>query len=271
MPRGTVALEPLVAAMTAFVDPWRIPDLAPTGLQVRGAAADVPVIVRRVALAVSATSEAIRAAAAWDADLLLTHHGMFWGTTRPGYDPATDPARPYDLARVDLLRASGLSLASYHLPLDAHAEVGNNVEVARRLGLRVVASDLGGWPGTTAPLGIRAEPPAPLSAAGLGERARAVFDAEPVVVSGKPEGIERIGILVGGATRQLYEAIDLGLDAYVTGEGELWSYDLALQAGITLVVVGHHRSERYGIIALGAWLDRRFGLETRFFDEPNPF
>lgn len=271
MPRETVALEPLVAAMTAFVDPWGIPDLAPTGLQVRGMDGGIPVVVRRVALAVSATSGVIRSAAAWEADLLLTHHGMFWGTTRSGYDPTTDPARPYDLARVHLLKSNRLSLASYHLPLDAHAEVGNNVEVARRLGLRVVASDLGSWPGTTAALGIRGTPPVPLSAVELGRRVASAFDVDPILVPGKTDGIERIGIMVGGAARQLYETIDLGLDAYITGEGEVWSYDLALEAGITLVAMGHHRSERYGIIALGAWVHRRFGLETRFFDEPNPF
>lgn len=270
MPRGTVPLDELIGATTAFVDPWDIHDLAPTGLQVRDGPDDVPVPVRRVALAVSTTTGVIRAAADWGAELLLCHHGMFWGTTREDYDPATDTARPYDLARVELLQTLGLSLAAYHLPLDAHAEVGNNVELARRLGLTVVASDLGSWPGTRAALGVRAAT-APISADELGRRVATAFDVSPIVIAGKPEGISQIGIVSGGATRMIHDVIDLGLDAYLTGEGEVWSYDLALDAGVTLVVMGHHRSERYGVQALGAWLGRRFGLETRFFDEPNPF
>ena len=271
MARGTVPLDALIEATTAFVDPWRIHDLAPTGLQVRGVPEGVPVTVRRVALAVSTTAGVIRTAADWGAELLLCHHGMFWGTTRESYDPATDPARSYDLGRVDLLRSLGLSLAAYHLPLDAHAEVGNNVELARRIGMTVVGSDLGGWPGTRASLGVRAAPMTPISAEELARRVATAFGVDPIVVAGKPDGIERIGIVSGGATRMLHDVIDLGLDAYLTGEAEVWSWDLALDAGITLVVIGHHRSERYGVQALGGWLGRRFGLETRFFDEPNPF
>ena len=271
MPQGMVPLEQLIAATTAFVDPWRIHDLAPTGLQVRGRPETEPIPVRRVALAVSTTTGAMRAAAAWGAELLLCHHGMFWGTTRDGYDPANDTARPYDLARVELLRSLDLSLAAYHLPLDAHAEVGNNVELARRLGLTVIGSDLGSWPETRASLGVRAAPASPISAVELGLRVATSFDVEPIVVAGRPDGIGRIGIVSGGATRMIHNIIGLGLDAYLTGEGEVWSYDLALDAGITLVVMGHHRSERYGVQALGGWLGRRFGLETRFFDEPNPF
>lgn len=271
MPQGTVTLEHLIEATTAFVDPWAIHDLAPTGLQVRGAPEGVRVDVNRVALAVSTTAAVIDSAAEWGAQLLVAHHGMFWGTTRPTYDAATDPARPWDLRRLERLLSHGLSLAAYHLPLDAHAEIGNNAELARRLGLTVVASDLGGWPGTTAPLGLRATTAEPLNADELGRRVARAFDADPIVIPGKPGGIRTIGIMSGGATREIHEIIDLGLDAYLSGEGEVWSYDLALEAGVTIVVMGHHRSERYGVQALGGWLGRRFGLETRFFDEPNPF
>ncbi len=271
MPNGPVTLEHLVGETTAFVDPWRIPDLAPTGLQVRGRPDDIEIDVRRVALAVSTTVGVIEAAADWGAQLLLCHHGMFWGTTRPGYDAATDAARPWDLRRADLLRSRGLSLAAYHLPLDAHAEIGNNVELARRLGLTVVACDLGAWPGTAARIGLRAEAARPMTAEALGHRVAGAFGGEPIVVPGKPDGIRTIGIVSGGATREIYEIIGLGLDAYLCGEGEVWSWNLALEAGVTLVVMGHHRSERYGIQALGGWLKRRFGVETRFFDEANPF
>lgn len=271
MTRGTVTLERLIDGTTSFVDPWGIPDLAPTGLQVRGLPDDDEIDIERVALAVSTTAGVIEAAAEWGAQLLVCHHGMFWGSTRPGYDAAIDVARPFDLRRADLLRSHELSLAAYHLPLDAHTEIGNNVELARRLGLMVEASDLGAWPGTTASIGLRAMTAQPLSAQELGWRVAEAFGGEPIVVPGKPDGIHTIGIMSGGATREVYEIIDLGLDAYLSGEGEVWSWNLALEVGVTLIVMGHHRSERYGVQALGGWLERRFGVETRFFDEPNPF
>lgn len=271
MSHATVALEHLIRETTAFVDPWGIPDLAPTGLQVRGQPDDVEIDVHRVALAVSTTVGVIEAAAAWDAQLLVCHHGMFWGSTRSGYDPVADVARPWDHRREALLESHGLSLAAYHLPLDAHAEIGNNVELARRLGLTVVAGDLGHWPGSATRIGLRAETATPTTAEALRLRVAAAFGGEPVLVPGKPDGIRTIGIISGGATRALYEVIDLGLDAFICGEGEVWSWNLALEAGVTLIVMGHHRSERYGPKALGGWLGRRFGVETRFFDEPNPF
>lgn len=271
MSYALVTLEYLIGETTAFVDPWGIPDLAPTGLQVRGRPDGIEIDVQRVALAVSTTAGVIAAAANWGAELLLTHHGMFWGSTRSGYDPATDVARTWDLQREALLRSHGVSLAAYHLPLDAHAEIGNNVELARRLGLTVVAGDLGDWPGTAARIGLRAELAEPMTAEAFGRRVADVFGGEPIVVPGRPDGIRTIGIISGGATREIYGIIDLGLDAYLSGEAEVWSWNLALEAGVTLIVMGHHRSERYGVQALGGWLGRRFGVETRFFDEDNPF
>jgi putative NIF3 family GTP cyclohydrolase 1 type 2 len=164
-----------------------------------------------------------------------------------------------------------MCLASWHIPLDAHAEVGNNVELARRLGLTVTAQDFGGWPGTSARLGVRAASPVPLTAEDLRTLATRAFGGAPIVVPGRPADIRSVAIVSGGATRMIHEVIALGLDAWVCGEAELWSYDLALDAGLTLVVTGHHASERYGVQALGGWLERRFGVETRFFDEANPF
>ena len=271
MTASPVPLDQFIREANAFVDPWRIPDLAPTGLQVRAAADDDPVPLQRVALAVSATRDMIRVAADWSAQLLMTHHGLFWGTTRATYDSTHDPARPFDQARVGLLRDHGVSLASWHLPLDAHAEIGNNAMLARLLGLRPIAMDLGVWPGTNVALGLRAETTAAISARELAQRAEQALGSPPVVIAGKPDDIQSVGVVSGGGARSLYEAIDHGLDAFITGEGELWAYDVARDAGITLLVLGHHASERYGVQALGAWAERRFGVETRFFDEANPF
>lgn len=267
----SVSLDSLLAELDRYVDPERLPDYAPTGLQVRARPNGVTIPVQRVALAVSATQAAIRAAAAWNAELLLTHHGLFWGTTDPEYDPATDVARPYDDARAELLRSLGVSLAAYHLPLDAHPEVGNNIELVRRLGLDVEAYNLFPVEGTSAHLGLTARSARPLTAAELKGRAESAFEVPIWMVPGKPDEIERIGIVSGGGTRAIYEAIEQGCDAFVTGEGREWAYGLAHEAGITLIVLGHHASERYGVQALGGWISRRTNLAVRFFDEPNPF
>lgn len=267
----SVSLDALMADLDRYVDPHQLPDYAPTGLQVRAKPNEEPIQVERVALAVSATQAAIRAAAEWGAELLLTHHGLFWGTTDPEYDPEVDVARPFDEARVELLRTLGVTLAAYHLPLDAHTEVGNNVELARRLTLDVEAFDLFPMEGTEAHLGLTARPVRPLTAEELKGRAESAFEVPVWVVPGKPDDIQRIGIVSGGATRTMYEAIEKGCDAFVTGEGREWAYGLAYEAGITLLVLGHHASERYGVQALGAWIARRTNLAVRFFDEPNPF
>jgi dinuclear metal center YbgI/SA1388 family protein len=267
----SVDLDSLITELNYYVDPHKLPDYAPTGLQVRAQPERTAITIQRVALAVSATQAAIRDAGAWNAELLVTHHGLFWGTTDPGYDANADPARPYDEAKVELLRSMGVSLAAYHLPLDAHPEVGNNIELARRLGLDVEAFDLIPVEDTEVHLGLTARSARPLTAAELRARAESAFQVPVLIVPGKPDGIQRIGIVSGGATRSLYEAIAQGCDAFITGEGREWAYGLAYDAGVTMMVLGHYASERYGVQALGAWISRRTNLAVRFFEEPNPF
>lgn len=268
MPARTVPLDDLIAALDAYVDPHRLPDFAPNGLQVRGRAAKDAAPVARVALGVSANLALFRAVAAGEAELVLTHHGLF-ALFAPGDDP--DPARPFDEARAACLRDHRLSLAAYHLPLDAHPEVGNNAEIARRLGLIGIAHDFGDLPETAAKVGVtaRADPPIPLAALSL--RAAAVFGRPVDLVATGPDPIRTVAVVSGGGARELSAAIDRGLELFVSGEGREWAEAVAREAGISFLVAGHHASETFGVRALGAWLARRFALLTRYFPQPNPF
>lgn len=259
---ATIPLDDLIAALDSYIDPFHIPDFAPTGLQVRGRPE-----VARVALGVSANCALFEAATGWGADLVVTHHGLFWESD----DPEHDPARRIDDGRAAFLRARGMSLAAYHLPLDAHPEVGNNAEIARHLGLQIEGFDLGELPGVEAKIGLTARAEPPLTHGELLERAGRVFGQPPHLIPAGPELIRTIGIVSGGGTRDIYDAIAKGRDAFLTGEGREWVPALAREAGITFLAVGHYASEVFGVQAVGRWLNDRFGVATQFFPEPNPF
>ena len=261
-----ITLDDLSRALDAYVDPHRIPDAAPTGLQVRGAGEGAT--VARVALGVSANRELFAAAAEWGAEAVLVHHGLFWA----GDDPAEEhPGRRFDEARAAFLRERGMSLFAYHLPLDAHPEVGNNAEIARRLGLTVVAADFGDLAATEVKVGLIAGADPPLRLEELVGRVNRVFGQPAHVAAAGPEAISSIAIVSGGAPDEIYAAIARGVDAYLTGEGREWVPAIAREARITFLAVGHHASEVFGVQALGRWLEARFGLETRFFAQANPF
>lgn len=262
---ATITLDELASALDAYVDPHAIPDHAPTGLQVRGRDGDDP--VAKVALGVSASLALFEEAAAWGAEVVLVHHGLFWRSD----DPERDPARPFDERRADALRQRRMSLLAYHLPLDAHPEVGNNAEIAHRLGVEIVAHDFGDLPEKEVKVGLvaRAEPPIRLDE--LLARTNRVFGQSGELIAAGPEPIASIAIVSGGAPDHLYDAIARGVDAYLTGEGREWLPAIAREAGITFLAVGHHASEVFGVQALGRWIEERFGLETRFFPQANPF
>lgn len=257
-------LDDLIAALDAYVDPHRIPDFAPTGLQVRGAESPV---ISKIALGVSANLALFQDAAAWGAELVLTHHGMFWTVE----DPELDPARRFDEARATFLREQGMSLAAYHLPLDAHPEIGNNAELARLLGLEVVAFDFGDLPETPVKVGLTARAEPPIARRDFAARAERVVGGPVQLIPGGPELIRTAAIVSGGGAGELYEAAARGLDLYLTGEGREWAPAVAREAGINFLVVGHHASEVFGVQALGRVIETRFGLQTRFFPQANPF
>jgi dinuclear metal center YbgI/SA1388 family protein len=186
---------------------------------------------------------------------VLVHHGLLWDN-----EPRVIDARVR--RRLETLFEAELTLAGYHLALDAHPEIGNNALLARELG--VVVED----PFAGVGQGGRLATPEPLET--FVARVRERITPEPLVFAEGPEYVERVAIVSGGAARYVLEAAAEGYDLYLTGEAAEPSLHLARELGITFVAAGHYATERLGIQALSARLAERFGLEWEFVELPNP-
>ncbi len=232
----------------------QVPDYpgALNGLQVEGTRD-----VRKLAVAVDASIATVERAVADGADLLLVHHGLFWDGNVAVTGRRMRKLRP--------LIESGVALYSAHLPLDVHPEVGNNAVLLRELGLepRGTFGDHQGWP-----LGVWGQAEPPLRRETLAARLDATLGVRVRLVAGGPETVRRVGVITGGAASKIADAIEAGLDAFVTGEGAHHSYFDAAEGGINLLLGGHYATETWGVKALARHLEERFGLEWTFIDHP---
>jgi dinuclear metal center YbgI/SA1388 family protein len=225
-------------------------DYGPMGLQVVGADE-----VEKVVAAVSSSLELFERAAEAGAQLVIVHHGLLWDA-----DPriVDGPMR----RRLQALFDADLTLAAYHLALDAHPQIGNNVLLARELGVsspeKVLELGFGG----------RLEPPLTLDE--LAQRLLSATGREPQAFDGGPERIERIAVITGGAARLFPQVAALGYDAFVTGEPSEPTLHAARELGAHFLAGGHYATETFGIKALAEQLARRFDLEWEFLDLPNP-
>jgi dinuclear metal center YbgI/SA1388 family protein len=245
----------LVRFLDELLDARTGRDYGPNGLQVEGAAE-----VRKVATGVSACLELFEKARAIGADTVLVHHGIFWDGT-----PRALVGMQYH--RVAELVRGDLNLIAYHLPLDRHPELGNNVLGAKALGLFRV-EPFGLYEGL--PIGARGLFPEPLTPEELVARCAKAYGREPLAFLAGPKEVRTVGVISGGAQREVYQAIDAGLDAYVTGEVSEWVMNVARESGIHYLSAGHYATEVLGIRALGEHVAARFGLEHEFIDVPNP-
>jgi dinuclear metal center YbgI/SA1388 family protein len=246
----------VIAALDELLEPANFEDLGPNGLQVPGGDE-----VGRVVTGVSAQRALIERAVAERAELVLVHHGLFWDFLPTGLTGVL-------AERLRPLFKHDIALAAYHLPLDAHPELGNNAILAERLGCErhePFGSYRGrpiGRAGTFAGEGI--------AAADLFARVREVTRREPTVFDAGPERVRRIGIVSGSGADSLPEAISLGLDAFLTGEPREHVMAEAREAGIHFIAAGHYATETFGVRALGDWLARRFEIDHIWVDIPNP-
>jgi dinuclear metal center YbgI/SA1388 family protein len=255
------SIATIVAALDELLDPGAFQDMGPNGLQVPPPpSADGG--VRRVVTGVSAQRALIDRAVALDAQLVLVHHGLFWDFKPAGLSPVL-------AERLRPLFEHGIALAAYHLPLDAHPEVGNNALLSIALGCER-HEPFGTYRGT--PVGRAGTFPGEgIAAADLFTRVREVTGGrEPTVFDGGPERVRRIGIVSGSAAETLDEAVALGLDAFLTGEPREHVMADAREAGIHFIAAGHYATETFGVRALGDWLAERYGVEHTFVDVPNP-
>ncbi len=252
-----VSLTEITGFLDEHLDISGIPDYpnALNGLQVEGRGR-----VKRLAVAVDASAAVIDAAKEW-ADLLIVHHGLFWS----GLQPLTGP----HYRKVRALIESGTSLYSVHLPLDAHAEVGNSAVLARELGLTAL-EPFGDYRGT--PIGWRGV----IGEGGRGgmpvwqlaDALAAALGCGVRVLPGGPDPVTAVGVVTGAGASLLSEAANAGIDVLVTGEAQHHHAIEAAETGVTVLLGGHYATEVWGVKALARLIGDRFGIEGRFIDSP---
>lgn len=230
----------------------RFKDYCPNGLQVEGRPE-----VERVVTGVTASLALLEAARDYSADVVMVHHGYFW---------RNEDARIVGIKqkRIRLLLESGMSLAAYHLPLDAHQELGNNAQLARQLGFV-----LDGWTGEQ-DLIAYGRTAVDMTADVLQQHISNVLKREAILLGPAKKVIRKVAWCTGGAQGCMEQAIALGVDAYISGEVSEQNLHLANEAGVVYIGAGHHATERYGIQALGAHLQNQFNLQHQYIEIDNP-
>jgi dinuclear metal center YbgI/SA1388 family protein len=242
--------DEILAFADALLEVERFPEYGRPGLQVLGADE-----VTKIACGVSSSLELFERAAALGAELLLVHHGLFWRN-----EPLVVDRRLR--GRLRALFAADVTLAAYHLALDAHPELGNNALLAERLGAR--------REGPFAEIGAGARLRDPVAVDALAARLRDATGRDPVVFAHGPERIERVAVVTGGGGTLLIQAAHEGYDALVTGEPEEPALHTARELGIHFLAGGHYATETFGVQALAARLADEFALAWEFVDLPNP-
>jgi dinuclear metal center YbgI/SA1388 family protein len=227
-------------------------DYCPNGIQVQGRAE-----VQRIASGVTASQALLEAAHGWGADVILVHHGYFWRSE----DAVIAGIKKN---RIAFLLQHDISLLAYHLPLDAHHELGNNAQLAKRLGLipqgRFGEQNIA-WHGELAQ---------PQALGRFAAQIQHVLARPPQIIGDMQRAIKRIAWCSGAAQGYFEQAIELGVDAFLTGEISEQNVHVARETGVAFISAGHHATERYGVQALGEHLAVQHGLQHQFFDLDNP-
>lgn len=245
----------LLQAFDTLLQPERFRDHGPNGLQVEGRLA-----VRKMVSGVTASRALIEAAIAAQADAIFVHHGLFWR----GQDGRVTG---WMKQRLALLLAHDINLYAYHLPLDAHPELGNNAQLAVRLGLQAQArfgeQDLG-------LLGQRADGSGFADAAVLARHVEQALGRPATVIGDPGRAVKRIAWCSGGAQGYFEAAIAAGAEAFITGEISEPQAHYARECGVAFIACGHHASERYGAPAVAAHVAAQLGLAHEFIEIDNP-
>jgi dinuclear metal center YbgI/SA1388 family protein len=250
------ARDEIIAFCDELLDIDSFEDYGPNGLQVPGAEQ-----VSSIATGVTANRDFLAAAVDAGAELAIVHHGLFFGDGPRALTPQL-------AERLRIVLEAGTSVTAYHLPLDAHREIGNNALLCERLGLEQDGRPFAEVKGR--PIGIIGRAPQALSAAELAERVGELLGREPLMFEDGPARIETVGIVSGGGASTIQEAVALGLDAFLTGEPAEHVMGDAREGGLHFIAAGHYATETFGVRRLGELAAERFRVEHRFIDIPNP-
>jgi dinuclear metal center YbgI/SA1388 family protein len=250
------ATSEILAELDRLLEPARFDDYCVNGLQVPG-----PAHVRTIATGVSAHAELFELAARERAELLLVHHGLFWGAGVARIDATLK-------RRLQILFDADIALVAYHLPLDAHPQLGNNALLAGALGageLAPFAQHRGQSIGLLATL-----PGDGLTAEELFARVQQITAREPLVFDAGPPRVRRLAIVSGAGADYTADAAAAGADALLTGELAERSMAQARESRVHVIAAGHHATETFGVRRVGEYLAERFELRHVFLDVPNP-
>lgn len=253
----SVEREELLVYVNKTLEPQQFSDYCPNGLQVEGSST-----ITKLATGVTASQALLDAASEWGADAILVHHGYFW---------KGEAAEVVGMKRNRLrtLLTNDMNLLAYHLPLDAHPQLGNNARLGELMGLPTSSHgplELG----AARSVGNVAEFTAPIEMGELLQRLRNLTGREPLHVGDPGVFIQRVAWCTGGAQGYIDQAVAARADVFVTGEASEQTVHVARESGIEFVAAGHHATERYGVQALGEHLAEKFALDYRYFEIDNP-
>lgn len=245
----------LAAYCDRFLTIEEFKDYCPNGLQVEGDNREI----ERIALGVSMSLELIEKALSWGADLIITHHGLIWNNDdRRILGPFREKVRQ--------LLTSGVAAIAYHLPLDFHSEVGNNIQLAQHLGLKDIQGISPAGRVTEAVMGITSD----TTINQLAKRVEVLLQRPPVLLPYGPEVIQHVAIMTGAAQDFFLKAVEHGADCFLTGEVSERNFAMSKEYGVHFIGAGHYATETFGIRALGKHLTETLGLVCEFIDIPNP-
>ncbi len=246
--------DKILTYLNRFLKIDEFDDLAPNGLQVEGQAH-----ITKIITGVSACVELFEKAIALNAQAIIVHHGIIWNFERPLY-------RGSYKKRLKLLLENDLNLFAYHLPLDAHEIVGNNIQMAKQLELMDI-EPFGDYKGMKLGFSGQVEP---ISSKKFFNRVKTLINEHALIFPFGPEKITSVGIISGAAQKEIQQAVLKGLDVYITGEVSEHIMHYAREEGIHFIAAGHYATERYGIIALSRHIKTKFKVDVEFIDIPNP-
>jgi dinuclear metal center YbgI/SA1388 family protein len=238
--------------LNQLLDISRFRDYCPNGLQVEGRD-----IIHNIISGVTASMDILEAAVAAKADAILVHHGYFWR----GENACLTGIKG---RRIALLMANEINLFAYHLPLDVHPELGNNAQLGQKLGL-IETGRFG-----EQDLAVLGEAPQIMTLTALAEKISRTLLRKPMIVGDPDKPIRRIAWCTGAAQSYFDAAIQMNIDAFITGEISEQTVHIARESGVAFLSAGHHATERYGVQALGEHIARRFDVNHQFIDIDNP-